>query len=415
MPAVSDRKLAANRANAQKSTGPKTVEGKARVRNNAIRHGLRAEQVVLPWEDKAAYEEMRLTWIDEWKPPTDARRLLVELATAQAWVVRRGLVQQRDRLSDLGNDAVEEYDRRTGARMDKGVELLAVAPPRAIKILAAHPTGVAILIGHWSRLQDALEAAPDWLDPDRHHGRLMNLLGHLADVPPNEVGAVATASWSLILHNDPSQLAPGDPEVGADEAEEAAGLLRRVVAIMIRKLDDSLETLPDFAARRVEVADRAAFDPSKEGLIRLRYMGHHERSFRATLNQLIQVTRSGVDVVADEPESTEVVATDELTLPTPDAPNKATEAAATPIPDAPNKATEAVAAPRVVAPNKATEPTPARVVDAPNKATDPDPSRASTRDREGRTWPIMGRPDGPDGAETVRIDEEECREDESGT
>ena len=45
---TSERQIAANRANALHSTGPKTPEGKAAVRQNALRHGLLAGDVVLP-------------------------------------------------------------------------------------------------------------------------------------------------------------------------------------------------------------------------------------------------------------------------------------------------------------------------------------------------------------------------------
>lgn len=51
---TSDNKAEANRRNALKSTGPSTPEGKAAVHLNALRHGLRSEQILLPGEDKEA-------------------------------------------------------------------------------------------------------------------------------------------------------------------------------------------------------------------------------------------------------------------------------------------------------------------------------------------------------------------------
>jgi hypothetical protein len=39
---TSDRKRAANRANARSSTGPRTAAGKARAAKNAVRHGVRS-------------------------------------------------------------------------------------------------------------------------------------------------------------------------------------------------------------------------------------------------------------------------------------------------------------------------------------------------------------------------------------
>jgi hypothetical protein len=56
---TSERQKAANRANARRSTGPKTPEGKAAVRLNAFRHGLLARDVVLPEEDLDAFEDLR--------------------------------------------------------------------------------------------------------------------------------------------------------------------------------------------------------------------------------------------------------------------------------------------------------------------------------------------------------------------
>ena len=48
---ASPAQMAANRANAQKSTGPRTLEGKQRASMSALKHGLAAQTVVLPHED----------------------------------------------------------------------------------------------------------------------------------------------------------------------------------------------------------------------------------------------------------------------------------------------------------------------------------------------------------------------------
>jgi hypothetical protein len=44
---ASDRKIEANRRNAQKSTGPTSTDGKSRSRFNALRHGMRSKLLVL--------------------------------------------------------------------------------------------------------------------------------------------------------------------------------------------------------------------------------------------------------------------------------------------------------------------------------------------------------------------------------
>ena len=43
------KQIAANRRNAQKSTGPRTTAGKAKTRLNPLKHGLTAETIVLPF------------------------------------------------------------------------------------------------------------------------------------------------------------------------------------------------------------------------------------------------------------------------------------------------------------------------------------------------------------------------------
>ena len=50
---ATDAQILANRLNAQKSTGPRTIEGKAAVLQNAVKHGLLAERDIISSESQA--------------------------------------------------------------------------------------------------------------------------------------------------------------------------------------------------------------------------------------------------------------------------------------------------------------------------------------------------------------------------
>ncbi|MFC1793907.1 hypothetical protein ACFL3Q_10005, partial [Planctomycetota bacterium] len=60
--------IIANRNNSQKSTGPQTVEGKAVVSQNAVKHGLFAAEAVIKGENPAVYEAYHDQFLAEWKP-----------------------------------------------------------------------------------------------------------------------------------------------------------------------------------------------------------------------------------------------------------------------------------------------------------------------------------------------------------
>lgn len=62
------RKIESNRMNALKSTGPRSVEGKAIVARNAMTHGLRAEHVLIEGESEEEYEEFREAMIAFYEP-----------------------------------------------------------------------------------------------------------------------------------------------------------------------------------------------------------------------------------------------------------------------------------------------------------------------------------------------------------
>ena len=86
---ITTKKLSANRRNAQKSTGPKTAQGKAAVAANAVRHGLTAASAVLPHEDQAAFDQMLERYRKEFNPQTEHTSFLVQQLAQSRWRLER--------------------------------------------------------------------------------------------------------------------------------------------------------------------------------------------------------------------------------------------------------------------------------------------------------------------------------------
>ena len=78
-----------NRENAQKSTGPKTDEGKAKSSQNRFKHGVYSKQVVAPGEDPAELDELRAKLRDEHQPSNTTEEILVDELAQHYWRMRR--------------------------------------------------------------------------------------------------------------------------------------------------------------------------------------------------------------------------------------------------------------------------------------------------------------------------------------
>ncbi|MGH9552683.1 MAG: hypothetical protein ACRD3W_25110, partial [Terriglobales bacterium] len=83
------QRLEANRANAKRSTGPKTEAGKSRSKLNALKHGLSAERVVIGDEDPREFEALRAALQRDWQPDTALESELVDQLAGIFWRLRR--------------------------------------------------------------------------------------------------------------------------------------------------------------------------------------------------------------------------------------------------------------------------------------------------------------------------------------
>jgi hypothetical protein len=85
----SEKQILANRLNAQKSTGPKTANGKAASRTNAFKHGLLSEDVIIPGEDPEKFAYLNSQLERELEPIGFQEAEIVERMAAFMWRLRR--------------------------------------------------------------------------------------------------------------------------------------------------------------------------------------------------------------------------------------------------------------------------------------------------------------------------------------
>jgi len=115
----------ANRKNAQKSTGPKTDEGKAAVSQNAVKHGLFAQSVIYG-ENEGDYEAFHSKMFAEIDPVGAVELMLAERAVNLAWRLRRAERMQNEVIEDMIGRLVASNParrRRECYYINKGIRL----------------------------------------------------------------------------------------------------------------------------------------------------------------------------------------------------------------------------------------------------------------------------------------------------
>src|SRR5450432_2502180 len=105
-----------NRENAQHSTGPKTVQGKARTRYNAFRHGLTGQTVVMPWEDYEAYEAFCAEFIADLHPEGMLEKQFAQTIIDTTWRLNRAATQETNILCLAVDRRLREEIDQEGCR-----------------------------------------------------------------------------------------------------------------------------------------------------------------------------------------------------------------------------------------------------------------------------------------------------------
>jgi len=292
---VSEARLAANRLNALRSTGPRTAEGKERSRANALKHGMCAATLAVAGSEPGPAAEARGAAWGEWlRPSGDAEAWLVrEIAATSLRIDHAERVerQARDRAA-LRAEVCWDDDRRLAAEtLGAG---LSKAPGEVVERLKATPQGCDWLIKRWALLVRAGQEQKD-LTADQK-AMAFDLLGTPAGfrggcpAPPPDPDGPPTPRWTcpiaLARREIESLRAHRDRVVeldeverglaGADLADDASPELRRLrrhEATLHKRLRwclDQLRAEPRTAAPKVEAeaepmsATRPEPDPAAE-------------------------------------------------------------------------------------------------------------------------------------------------------
>src|SRR5918999_819432 len=87
--ATSQKRIEANRANARRSTGPRTARGKRASSRNALAHGLTSRAALLPGDDPEEYRRFVHSMLRELDPHGPMQEELVGEIANLTWKLRR--------------------------------------------------------------------------------------------------------------------------------------------------------------------------------------------------------------------------------------------------------------------------------------------------------------------------------------
>src|SRR5579883_2863088 len=351
---ASPKQIEANRKNAQKSTGPKTAEGKMRVCMNAIKHGLTAATVVLPGEDPQQLQARVDAWKDHLKPSSPLEDYLIERAAHVSWQVDRAdrtvaarlterltygpadeAAAETEEVADLARRLFWDprgplalYPHSSGLRPTPRISWPTavddpINPAQIVNRLEMTAPGCRWLLDRWAELRRRLEAGLKWQAPDRL--RAIRLLGaQPMDVMDDErVFMIYLACDAMDPGGQPC-LADLRAELAIDEAEHvrerwfgrqperfrpkdpAAG--KAVLLALIEQAVTRLEVLLGVHREREAVSrpgrlDGLAFEDSAEGERLRRYQLGIDRALHRALNQIFKVRKEVREQGADAAEA----------------------------------------------------------------------------------------------------------------
>ena len=208
MPLNVEERREKNRANAKKSTGPKTQAGKARSRFNSTVHGLRAEILALPTEDPVQVAARTAVWNDFYKPQSPGAQHLLNTCVRATVMADRLALYHDSVVSAQVRAAERDWLYAQVDQLEEHKALMTEDPARAVRMLRRSVSGCDYLVGRWTVLVEQFRKHGFWFAQEAEE--LVRLAGF--DPSPESIRIHPDAFKilffnSLCVTDDPKQTA----------------------------------------------------------------------------------------------------------------------------------------------------------------------------------------------------------------
>ena len=286
---ISEAKLAANRRNAARSTGPKTPEGKERSRQNALKHGLTGQGVALPTEDKAEIESRFASLQGQMRPKSDAGEELVRRVAFLTVRLRRCEKHETSETARRIRHAIARFDDERLAAVEAQAAKLYEEPATTVRRLQMTPEGIDWLLNEWAILRADLNHEDKNRWTTNHRSRFDTLLGlNPGGYRIARIMALSEAVLGGLYHLDKKD---GEGLDAPARTEWARGELTRLIDVEVARLNEVRGRIDHeaIAADRAEAVDRALFDASPESILARKYEAATERAMYRALKEFRQV------------------------------------------------------------------------------------------------------------------------------
>jgi hypothetical protein len=329
----SQARIAANRRNSLRSTGPRTEAGKNASRLNGVTHGLTATTLILPSEKAADFERRMDEVCKVLLPRNEVERMLVFSTVRASWLLERSDRVQTARVAEIIESAPDREQEETyelgkrlffnnnGPLQTWGVLHFNFTTPRTsysgqpvhpddpdtlVRKLCKTATGCRWMLDEWARLRALVEPGNSWQAMDKFKATRL-LSRQPADcIWDRTIAELWLRTWTINPRRETAWVELKS-EMSSEEYRNVRKTItwkwpdmldsndqqteRQIVIAIIDRAVEEIKAKAAIVAERAErdakrLADCLSFDDSDAGDRIRRYAEAHQRTMFRSLREL---------------------------------------------------------------------------------------------------------------------------------